>query len=208
MVPVSTNHTLDRMQTKSSHADESPHRERLLEAALACLGETGWSDLTIADVVRRARVSKRTFYEHFDTKDACLLALYERLSADLLDGLETAIRPFARGEERLQAGAVFYLAKLEEQPRVVRTLLLEILHLGSEGLAMRRRVIQRFAAFLRREINAQEMRSPISMAVATMIAGGINELTLEAFERDRVDRLVELAGPIAELVRGVLRAEA
>jgi hypothetical protein len=59
--------------------------------------------------------------------------------------------------------------------------------------------------FVQREINATGRRPPISLAVAMVIVGGINELTLEAFEEDRVDRLSELVGPIAEVVRGVLR---
>jgi hypothetical protein len=40
-----------------------------------------------------------------------------------------------------------------------------------------------------------------------LIVGGINELTLEAFEEDRIDRLGELGGPIAEVVRGVVGAD-
>ncbi|APR77561.1 Transcriptional regulator, TetR family protein [Minicystis rosea] len=183
---------------------EGEYRERLLAAVLEGLGDVGWADLTIAEIVRRARVSKRTFYEHFETKDACLLALYESVSSHLLDELDTAIERLPRGEGRIEAGATFYLARLQERPRVVRALAIEILHLGSEGLAIRRRVMRRFAAFLRREINAEGRRPPISTAVAMVIVGGINELTLEAFEEDRVDRLAELVEPIVEVVRGVL----
>lgn len=186
--------------------DQAP-RDRLLQAALEGIGEIGWADLTIAEIVRRARVSKRTFYEHFATKEACLLALYEETSGKLLDDLDAAVERAPRGEGRLELGAAFYLARLQEHPRVVRTLAIEILHLGSEGLAIRRRVMRRFAAFLRREINATGRRAPISPAVAMVIVGGINELTLEAFEEDRIDRLAELVAPIAEVVRGVVGVE-
>ncbi|MEZ5700921.1 MAG: helix-turn-helix domain-containing protein [Burkholderiaceae bacterium] len=37
--------------------------------------------ITIADVVREAGVSKRSFYEHFESKEACFLALYAAASA-------------------------------------------------------------------------------------------------------------------------------
>jgi hypothetical protein len=104
-------------------------------------------------------------------------------------------------------GAAFYLAHLQRHPRVLRTLTLEILHLGGEGLAIRRRVMRRFAAFLHREINATGRKPPISLAVAMVIVGGINELTLEALEEDRLDRLGELVEPIAEVVRGVVGAD-
>ncbi len=178
-------------------------RDRLLAAALEAIGDMGWAEVTIAEVVRRARMSKRTFYEHFGTKEACLLALYERVSSQLLDDLEAAIEAVPPGEARIEAGAVYYLGRLQQRPRVVRTLALEILQLGSEGLAIRRRVMRRFATLLRREINAAALRPPISFGAALVIVGGINELTLEAFEEDRVDRLAELVAPIAEVVRAV-----
>lgn len=179
---------------------------RLLDATLDGIGDIGWADLTTAEIVRRAHLSKRTFYEHFATKEACLLALYEHVSGKLLDDLDAAVATAPRGEPRLEVGAAFYLARLQAHPRVVRTLALEILHLGADGLAIRRRVMRRFAAFLRREINATGRR-PISPAVAMVIVGGINELALEALEEDRIDRIGELLAPIAEVVRGVVGEE-
>lgn len=179
-------------------------RDRLLDGALACLGDLAWSELTIADIVRNARVSKRTFYEHFATKDQCMLALYERETRALLAGLAAAVTQAAPGEGRIEIGAAFYLGQLQQQPRVVRAMLLEILRMGAEGLAMRRRVMLAFAAFLQAEINAESDGAPLSSAAAMMLVGGINELTLQAFEEDRVDRMLELVEPIAELVRRLL----
>lgn len=179
-------------------------RSRLLDGALACLGDLGWSELTIADIVRNARVSKRTFYEHFATKDQCMLALYERETRALLEGLAAAVTQAAPGEGRIEIGATFYLGQLQQRPRVVRAMMLEILHMGGEGLAMRRRVMLAFAAFLQAEINTASDGPELSSAAAMMLVGGINELTLQAFEEDRVDRMLELVAPIAELVRRLL----
>ncbi len=183
---------------------EEDHRGRLLTATLEAIGDVGWTDLTIAEIVRRARVSKRTFYEHFATKDACLLALYDDESARLLDELDAAIELVPCDERQVAAGALFYLARLRERPRVARTLTVEILKLGSEGLAIRSRVMRRHAAHLQREINAAGTRPPISIEVAMVIVGGINELTLEALAEDRIDRLEELAAPIVEVIGRVL----
>mgnify|MGYP001388252988 CR=1 FL=1 len=204
MVPSSTKVPINAI-TATEAGSEGDYRARLLAAALEGIGDVGWADLTIAEIVRRARVSKRTFYEHFPTREACLLALYESVSTHVLDELDAAVERVPRGEGRIEVGATFYLTRLQQRPRVVRTLAIEILHLGIAGLAIRRRVMRRFAVFLQREINATGRRPPISLAVAMVIVGGINELTLEALEEDRVDRLSELVGPIAEVVRGVLR---
>jgi AcrR family transcriptional regulator len=172
------------------------------------IGDTGWAELTIADIVRRAHVSKRTFYEHFATKEACLLALCEREGTRLVDDLEAAIQRLPPDARRVGEGARFYLAHLAARPRVVRALTVDILQLGAEGLAVRRRVMRRFAALLQREINASGTRPPISLEVAMVLVGGINELTLEAFEAGRGDKLAELADSIIDVVGRMLSSPA
>ena len=53
----------------------------------------GYADTTIADIVREASVSRRTFYEHFSSKAECLVALYEAASHNALKVLREAIDP-------------------------------------------------------------------------------------------------------------------
>jgi AcrR family transcriptional regulator len=193
-------HDLLAASARTAVATESDYEERLLTGMLEAIGEIGWADLTIAEVVRRARVSKRTFYEHFPTKEACLLALYERESSRLLDDLDATIEKIPLGELRVAEGARFYLEHLRSRPRVVRTVTMVILQLGSEGLAVRRRVMRRFAALLQREINSTGVEPPISLEVAMVLVGGINEITLEALEENRIDRLDEFVVPIADVI--------
>jgi AcrR family transcriptional regulator len=56
----------------------------------------GYAETTIADIVREAGVSRRTFYEHFSTKAECLVALYDAASRNALKVLREAIDPVAR----------------------------------------------------------------------------------------------------------------
>ena len=53
------------------------HRHRLLDAMADAVAHKGYADTTIADLAAGARVSRRTFYEHFSSKEECLIALYE-----------------------------------------------------------------------------------------------------------------------------------
>ena len=60
----------------------------------AASAEKGYAATTIADIVRHARVSKRTFYEHFADKEDCLLAGYQHVSDRMMNVLrETYIPP-------------------------------------------------------------------------------------------------------------------
>lgn len=205
MVLSSTTLQFMSLSTQESplHTAQEP-RERLLNAALEGVAEVGWANLTISELVRRARVSKRTFYEHFSTKDECLLALFEAVSSEVLDELEAASQLVPTGGGRVDAGARYYLELLQNEPQIVRTLFLELLALGKEGWSARRKVMRRFAEFLMREINAAGAEPPIDINVAMLIVGGINETTLEALEEGRVDRLTDLIGPISRVIRGVI----
>ena len=82
------------------------HRARLTEGLAAAIAEKGYAAVTIADVVRVARVSKRTFYEHFADKEACFLALYAETTEELLELIGIAVAG-ARGpwQERIGAAA-------------------------------------------------------------------------------------------------------
>src|SRR5215203_3292068 len=70
---------------------ESEYRARLLEGMAAAVEEKGFADTTIADIARHARVSKRTFYEQFATKEDGLLALYVAASEVVLARIASSI---------------------------------------------------------------------------------------------------------------------
>ncbi|MEX2253404.1 MAG: TetR/AcrR family transcriptional regulator, partial [Thermoleophilaceae bacterium] len=65
-------------------------RQRLIEAAAGALAEQGYGRLTATRVTELARVSSRTFYQHFEDLWACLLAAYESEAARLRTGIEDA----------------------------------------------------------------------------------------------------------------------
>ena len=54
--------------------DTDPFRLRLLEGLAASIGERGYRATTVADIVRHARTSKRTFYDQFASKEQCFLS--------------------------------------------------------------------------------------------------------------------------------------
>ena len=86
----------------------------------------------------------------------------------------------------------------------MRTLFIEILGLGPDGLAARRRVNDEIAGFMLEVVNGGRRRKqPLTPQMAMAIVGGINELVLECIERDRVPAIRQLVAPAAQLVRAV-----
>ena len=191
---------------------EADHRARLVQAMAEVLTQKGYGEISVADVVQRARVSKRTFYEYFADKEACYLATYEALSNDVLSRIAAAGESDRPAEERLLDATHAYLAALEERPALTRTFLTEIQAAGPEALKLRRTIHRSFAELLRRLVDRSREERPslhaISPQMAAAIVGGINELVLLTIEEGRGQRLREIAPTVVELLRAVLLAPA
>lgn len=188
----------------------SEHRHRLLEGMARAVAARGYPDTTIADIVREAAVSRRTFYEHFDAKAECLTALYEAASHNALKVLQDAVNPQLEWQAQVETALSAYLGCLAQNPVLLRTLFVDILGLGAPGLASRRRVNEEIADVMLKLINSGEgsrkLKAPLSRAMAMAIVGGINELVLEYIEQDRVADLPELVATSSQLVRAVTDA--
>ena len=203
-------------QAVSTVALEVPNafRPRLLEGMAHSVASKGYADTTVADIVRQAGVSKRTFYECFVTKADCLIALYEAASHNALKLLREAIDPAHEWQTQIEVALAAYLGCMKQNPPLMRTLFIEILGLGAEGLAARRRVNLEISGFMLDVVNGGQGRAqaqrrpepPLSAGMAMAIVGGINELILEYIEQDRVAALHELVRPASELVRAVTHA--
>jgi AcrR family transcriptional regulator len=188
---------------------EPAHATRLTGGLAASIAEKGYGATTIADVVRHARVSKRTFYEHFAGKEECFLALYEEVAGELLEVIADAAAVDAPWEERLVAAARAYFERLASEPGLVRAALVGIQSAGPRAAGARREVQRRYADLLQ-ALSAQAARErpdlrPLSPTIATAVVGGLNELVLQAVELGRESSLAELSGAAAELIEAVTR---
>jgi AcrR family transcriptional regulator len=196
------------MATVVTRPAAAGHRARLTEGLAAAIATKGYAAVTIADVVRGARVSKRTFYEHFADKEACFLALYAETSDELLDLIATsAANAPGSWEARIGAAARAYFERVAGEPELIRAALLEIHAAGPRARVLRREIQRRYADQLRAFSAAAEAEGAgraLTPALATAVVGGLNELMLEAVEAGRVERIGELADAATELIRAVL----
>src|SRR5580658_4010203 len=104
-------------------------RERLLRAVIAAVGRTGFRNLTVADIVRGARVSKAAFYAHFAGKEDCFLAA-TREGGRLMTGQVAAAgrhQPAqSSAEEALRASIAAFLGFLAAEPAFARTFYIDM----------------------------------------------------------------------------------
>ena len=184
------------------------YRERLIGGLASVLGEKRLSETTVADIVGSARVSKRTFYEHFDSKSDCFAALILQVTDRMLDLIAAAVGRESTWESRVRAAVRTYMETAASRPNVTRTLVLEVQAGGPEAMRVRREAVRRYADLFRRlseqaaaeRDDIRELDTPL----ATALAAGMNELMLEAVEEGRTDRLPEVVDSAVELIRSVV----
>jgi AcrR family transcriptional regulator len=174
---------------------------RVLDALAVVIADKGYGATTIADLAAAARVSKRSFYEHFDDKADALIALYESATRQSFAVLQGAIDPARDWHVQLDAALAAYLGTLAANPPLLRTLFIEIMALGPRGLAARRRATEAFADFI-----VQVVGPALPRPLAVAIVGGIHEWVLQAVEADAVATLPALCGPASQLVLAVVDA--
>ncbi|MBA3263545.1 MAG: TetR/AcrR family transcriptional regulator [Thermoleophilaceae bacterium] len=149
---------------------EASQRARLLEAVGRAVAERGYAAATIDDVVRRAGVSKKTFYEHFADKEECFLAAYEAAGEQLLERVREAHANQDDWLERTRAQISAYLRWLAAEPALARVFLIEVAAAGPQALERRERLRDRYAELIRERRREAQPRLPIEVFHAVVAA--------------------------------------
>jgi AcrR family transcriptional regulator len=164
-------------------------RGRMLDAMAQVVAEKGYGATTVADVIERAGVSRKTFYEHFRDKEACFLAAYDTGAEVLLATVREAGEDLDDPVERTRARLRAYLETLAAEPAFARTFLIEIGAAGPRALRRRREVLATFAE-LTREMSGDAPGLPPEAPMAAV--GATNELVTQWVDDDRTAELPAL----------------
>lgn len=208
IVKYQDNHRTMTPLKNNSLQVENQHYQRLLSGMANAISVKGYGATTIADIVAQATVSRRTFYEHFDSKAECLIALYESLNLEGLNILVRQLKPKLHWREQVHDALLAYFSWMANNPVLMRTLFIDILALGTDGLKVRRRVNDQITDFIFLTVNKSKRNiSPISRELSVALVGGIHELVLQQIEAGEMSNPAHLAKVGAEFVRRVFHAK-
>jgi AcrR family transcriptional regulator len=191
--------------TEQSRAP-AENRQRLLEALADAIRERGLRGTQIADIVRRARTSRRTFYECFDDKESCFVELVREATTQMLATIEQSVDLSAPWDVQIDQAIDIYVQALAEDPAMTATISRELPALGLRGAAVQREGIERYAGFMVRMLGAEPIRAAgvraPSVQTAVMLLGGVNELVIHAV--DHGQPLSTVADVAKDVIKAVL----
>src|SRR5438105_5850339 len=181
-------------------------RELLLRAMVSCTSERGFSDTTIADVVRVARTSRSAFYEHFADKQACFLAAYEQMTAAFIEASLQAAAGASGWQAKLDAGILTYFRFMAEHPEVAISTVVEIHSAGRRALEARSRALREWMRTIE-GLLVLARREGVQLPHLDQVACAAIVLAAEAYVHDDARRgRIKRVGDRAPAVQALARA--
>lgn len=183
---------------------ETSQRDRLLAAAADAMSEKGYARTVVEDIIKRAGVSRETFYRLFGSKLDCFMAAFERAGDLLVDRIQGGQIAAAVGPLE-QFAALFdaYLDGLAAQPNWARLFLIEVHAAGPEAIAARLKQQARFVDAIAALLGAES--DGARFACRTVVAATSSMLTGPLVSGD-MDALRAIGPQMVEHVRQLRQA--
>jgi AcrR family transcriptional regulator len=171
-------------------------RERLLDATIRVVAAKGYGATTIADLTSEAGISRTTFYEMFEDKEACFLAAYDNAVDVLVRRIATAYEAEEDWPQRARAGLATLLEALAEEPELARLSLVDV---GAAGPAAQRRyraALQRLTPFFDEGRDFAPGGRNLPANTSRMAIGAVAGLISDEVAEGRAEQLPDLLSEV------------
>ena len=194
---------------------ERVHRDRLCGAMAAAMAEKGFVGTSVEDVLKRARVSRQSFYALFSSKLDCFMTAFDQAGVLLFLRLEAAMqeegyaveRGALQGEgdaaERFERVFTAYLEALASEPGYARLFLVEVYAAGPEAVRRRTRIQRDLAGSL---ADFMGVTSDAGRFACEVIVAAVSSMVTPAVAAGDMEALRAIRGPVIEHVRLLLRS--
>jgi AcrR family transcriptional regulator len=170
-------------------------RARVLEAMRATVAEHGYSGASVADVIKRAGVSRKTFYAQFTDKEDCFLTIYDEQMGRLQAVTRDAFDAQDEWVPALRAGVTALLTALAYDPAVARLCFVDVLAAGPHAAEARNEAMRELEAILELgrggDVSAGE-GDPTPRALGRSMVGGLGEVLYQEIVASRAEQLPAL----------------
>jgi AcrR family transcriptional regulator/DNA-binding MarR family transcriptional regulator len=175
-------------------------RTRLLSAAVRAVEEFGYEGTTVAHITRRARVSRRTFYELFANREECLAAVLEDVVALIEGELVAADLGGLAWRERVRMGLWTILSFFDREPALARMCVVQALRGGPAVLERREQILDRLVTVLDEGRLEGARAGECSSVTAEGLVGAALGILHTRLLRDRRRPLRDLLGELMGMI--------
>jgi AcrR family transcriptional regulator len=175
-------------------------RERLIAGLAEAVAENGYASTTIAHITRHAAVSRRTFYEHFASKDECFVCAYDTVMEQLREHVDAAYQEQEEWPQAVRAGIAAMLAFLAAEPNLARLSMVEALVAGPVVVERYDAAIRSLVPYLEagRKGRSPEVLARLSPTTEEALVGGMVSLISRRIIAGKTAELEQLLPDLTE----------
>jgi AcrR family transcriptional regulator len=175
-------------------------RSRMLTAAVQAVEEVGYTRMTVAQVIGRAKVSRKTFYDVFVDREDCFLAAFEEAIAQARALAVESYSLESGWREGMRAGLARLLMLMDEEPGLARLCVVEALSAGARVLDRRATVLDELAEVVDRGRSVgNATREPPEVTAEGVVGAVFAVLHTRLLEGGR-EPLSELLAPLMSMI--------
>jgi AcrR family transcriptional regulator/DNA-binding MarR family transcriptional regulator len=175
-------------------------RARMLGAMVQEISERGAANVSVAHVVARSGVSRRTFYEIFDDREDCFLAAFDESLRGVATVVVPAFEQSASWRSGIRAALTALLESVEGDPARGRLLIVEGLAAGPRALVRRRHVLAQIIFIIEQGSTESKGAAGLPSLTAEGIVGGVLSVLHARLTEKRPSGLLELVGPLMGMI--------
>jgi AcrR family transcriptional regulator len=177
------------VRTLPAELVKAVQRERLLVAMIDAVTRTGYSALTVQNVLTRAGISRPTFYEQFDDKEDCFLAAFDASATRMRERIEAAVADAGpTWQDQLRSGLTELLGFIADEPQEARMVIVEARASSPAGLRRRDELLDRFAACIDALVREDLEEAPSAIAAGGVV-GGIESVLYARLQKGETEEL-------------------
>ncbi len=178
----------------------SYQRDRILLAATTVFAERGYHGTTIDQIVVAAHIGVGSFYEHFENKDACFVAAYDRVALALRDRVLAGTPDDGPWGDRLAAALRALLGAIEADPAAARLALVEVHSAGEAVLSHHERNVEEVTEMLRAGRAQGSISADLPQSFEFAMVGGLSWYLQQRIEAGDGSAASDLLPELLEIV--------
>ncbi len=175
-------------------------RSRMLAAAVEAVEDVGYARMTVAQVIGRARVSRKTFYDVFTDREDCFLAAFEQALGQASLIAQEAYEGESNWRDGIRSALARLLMFMDEEPGLAKLCIVEALGAGERVLDRRAKVLDQLAEVIDRGRSATNATREPPEVTAEGVVGAIFAVLHTRVLENGKERLTDLLGSLMSMI--------
>ncbi|HEU4739656.1 MAG TPA: TetR/AcrR family transcriptional regulator [Solirubrobacterales bacterium] len=175
-------------------------RVRIISALAEEIAEKGYRAVTVAHIVKRARIARNTFYENFGCKEECFLAAQDYAMSAALERVVSAAGEIDEWPQRVHAGLTAFLTYVTEEPALARTCMVESLSAGPASVRYYEESQQAFVSLFQLGRDVSPHGGDLPETLEEALIGGVFWILYQRLTGPEADKIGELLPELTEFI--------